>query len=509
MGRVWRARHTALDAIVAVKLLNRSVDELDATALARFQREARATAKLDSRHVVRVLDAGATVDGTPFLVMEHLRGETVAQRVSRLGRLPLAEIACIVHQATRALSAAHAAGILHRDISAGNLFLSADGDGSPWLKVLDFGVAKLTADETAMTQTGVALGTPRYMSPEQTLGLALDRRADLWALSAVVYEALTGAPPFSGQTPGAVALEISRGNFKPPTSHVPELPAAVDEFMQRAFAKDLEARFGDADALASAFAAAVGTEVEQASRGVDWRPHGSDSATTRGVTAAQSMGTAEHAEPEGPDHRVVAAPSDSGQTSNAPVVRTPNGVGGARGKEERRPRASSRAGWVALAAAAVALTVWAVRPPASALPSPAPEGFQDPAARPSAAGSSPAVHELASADAHPVEGEPRLPVVASASALTTATAAATAAVAEQPTVVGPSARRRFEARRGSAGGGSPGTAPSSPEPAAPAQRPAAETSPLPTSASPAPAPAEPKRTAKPKVAIPGMRDYGF
>ncbi len=322
MGRVWRARHTVLDATVAVKFLHRSVDELDATMLARFQREARATAKLDCRYVVRVLDAGATAEGVPYLVMEHLRGQTVAQRIQRQGPLPVAEVALIVLHTTRALEAAHGAGIHHRDVSAGNLFLGVELDGSPLLKVLDFGVAKLVSEDSAMTQTGVALGTPRYMSPEQTMGQAVDHRSDLWALAAVAYEALTGVPAFSGITAGAVALEIARGEVVPPSGRVPELPAALDAFMLRAFAKNIDERFGDARAFAVAFSDAVEGHFERGLNAVDWRV-GED--PNDGLSpSAMSVGTGAHASPEQSVSRSHS--SDLAQSTGAAVTRTPSSL---------------------------------------------------------------------------------------------------------------------------------------------------------------------------------------
>ena len=352
MGRVWSARHDVLDAIVAVKLLNRSVDELDATALIRFQREARATAKLDCRHVVRVFDAGVTADGAPYLVMEHLRGETVAQRVARLGALPLAEVACIVRQAVRALVVAHGAGIHHRDVSAGNLFLTADANGSPLLKVLDFGVAKLVNDETAMTQTGVALGTPRYMSPEQTMGHAVDHRSDLWALAAVVYEALTGAPPFFGATPGAVAVAIARGEVLRPTERVPALPCALDAFMARAFARDLADRFENAVSLGAEFATAAGADAEAAAESADWRR--GDEVPASSSAFPRSVGTAEHFGPE--RVRFEDARGEGTQTSHAAVVRTPSTPSREDGERLRRRRA-----WFGVAVAAALVIAWVAR----------------------------------------------------------------------------------------------------------------------------------------------------
>jgi serine/threonine-protein kinase len=326
MGRVYRARHHGLDRVVAVKVLSRSVDELDSTALVRFQREARAAARLDSRHVVRVLDAGATESGAPYLVMEHLEGESVSSRLTRMGHLSLAETACIIDQAAVALGAAHSAGIVHRDVSSGNLFLTSGGDGAPCLKVLDFGVAKLLGDDASTTRTGAAIGTPRYMSPEQTLGLAVDARADVWGLAVVAYEALCGAPPFRGGTAGAVAIELSRGAFEAPSialarrPHDDEAPASanldaaslgqLDALMTRAFARDIAERPQTAAEFASALRGILDSAPSVAAPSFTWGATRNTS-PTEPSDPTSGIETLDHRPPEGTGTSSPASISDA------------------------------------------------------------------------------------------------------------------------------------------------------------------------------------------------------
>jgi serine/threonine-protein kinase len=194
MGEVWVASHQSLDAEVAVKLLR--LRDHDPEAEARLALEARAVARLGSPYVVQVFDTGATAGGELYIVMELLRGEDLDQRLSRLGPLSLGDAATLMTQLGSALARAHEIGLVHRDIKPANLFL-VDTGGALHLKVLDFGVAKHGwADDLAMTASGVLVGTPHYMSPEQLLDpRRVDHRADLWAAAVVAYTVLTGRLP--------------------------------------------------------------------------------------------------------------------------------------------------------------------------------------------------------------------------------------------------------------------------------------------------------------------------
>ncbi|XYI01930.1 WD40 repeat domain-containing serine/threonine protein kinase [Sorangium sp. So ce1128] len=265
MGCVWIAEHLALGTQVAVKLMAPSYAE-DARSAARFRQEAQSAARLKSPHVTQVLDHGITGEGQPYIVMELLEGETLRQRMERSGPMPIDEVIRLVGQTARALGAAHRLGVVHRDIKPDNLFV-IDVEGEPFTKVLDFGIAKQVDADVRMTSTGVTLGTPLYMSPEQFGDIhRVDHRTDLWALGVVTYEALTGTTPFTAPTLFALAMAVQRGVFQPPSALRPELPAAMDAWMARALAVDIEARFGAAMDMAEALGAAAQRAHEQERR---------------------------------------------------------------------------------------------------------------------------------------------------------------------------------------------------------------------------------------------------
>ena len=254
MGSVWIARHTELDSPVAVKFM---AHELVGTpvAEARFKREAKAAAQLRSPNVVSIQDYGVQ-DGAPYMVMELLDGEDLSGLLGRAGRLSIARVAVIVGQVAKALALAHAAGIVHRDLKPSNLFLSRSGEDEV-VKVLDFGIAKDTRSMLVVDKTtsGVLVGSPMYMSPEQARGEAIDFRSDLWSLGVVVYEALVGRPPFVSDHLGALLARIHEARVEPPTSIAPDLPAAIDAYVARALARQQEARFPSARAMADELAA--------------------------------------------------------------------------------------------------------------------------------------------------------------------------------------------------------------------------------------------------------------
>ncbi len=266
MGSVWVAEHEALETEVAVKFISPEIAAIP-EAVARFKREATAAAQLKSPHVVQIFDHGVTPDGLPFIVMELLEGEDLATRIGRTGKLPVAEVAAIVNQAGKALGRAHARGIVHRDIKPDNIFL-VDAGGEAFVKLLDFGIAKRSADAALnMTSTGTMVGTPYFMSPEQVMSAKdADFRSDLWSLAVVAYNALTGRVPFFAETLGALCVAIHGGNFVPVTRGAPELPPALDGWFQRALARDPVARFASAKELADAFAHAAGVSAFEPAR---------------------------------------------------------------------------------------------------------------------------------------------------------------------------------------------------------------------------------------------------
>ncbi|AUX44184.1 protein kinase [Sorangium cellulosum] len=260
MGSVWVADHLALGTQVAVKFMSPAYAE-QGGFVERFRREAMAAAQIKSPHVAQVFDHGVTADGAPYIVMELLEGEDLKRRIERLRVLAPTEVALIVGQTAKALGRAHQLGIIHRDIKPDNIFL-LDVDGEPFVKVVDFGVAKRVqggaAGELGMTSTGSVLGTPLYMSPEQLLSAKhVDYRADLWGLAVVAYHALTGQVPFRGETLGALSVVLHTGIFTPPSALRPELGPAIDAWMKKALQLDPAARFSSARQMADALASAV------------------------------------------------------------------------------------------------------------------------------------------------------------------------------------------------------------------------------------------------------------
>jgi len=209
MGSVWRAHHLTLNAPVAIKLIDPALAS-SPDAQARFIREAQAAAALRSPNVVQTLDFGVD-DGIPYIVMELLIGENLADRLARVGRLTPAQTARVVVDVAKAIGKAHAAEIVHRDLKPDNVFLARDEDDEV-VKVVDFGVAKATGmvgASTSRTRTGAILGTPYYMSPEQAQGdKRVDWRTDLWALAVIAFECLVGRRPFEADGLGSLITDL-------------------------------------------------------------------------------------------------------------------------------------------------------------------------------------------------------------------------------------------------------------------------------------------------------------
>ena len=262
MGSVWSADHLGLDTKVAVKFVSTKRSLEDEVVVARFEREARAAAKIRSDYVVRTHDHGISDDGVPYIVMELLEGETLRQHLVRRERLALSEVVRVVEQIARGLSAAHKLDVVHRDVKPDNVFMTTI-DEALRVKILDFGIAKHIAEgEASVTQTGSLVGSPQYMSPEQLLKpKTADARTDVWSLGVVAYELITGVPPFSGDTVTALSMAICNGHHKPPSQHVSELPSSVDAWFLRALAVSPEERLGSARELATTLREAVGDAV--------------------------------------------------------------------------------------------------------------------------------------------------------------------------------------------------------------------------------------------------------
>jgi serine/threonine-protein kinase len=251
MGSVWRAERVGWQAPVAIKLMN-AVDVHDTPALARFQREARLAASLRSVHVVQVLDDGVDpATGAPFIVMELLEGESLAERLLRVKRMRAPVVAQIISQIARALAKAHEAGLIHRDLKPDNILITRNDD-EELVKVLDFGIAKWlgASHQSSGTLAGQMLGTPAYMSPEHFANSAnIDHRADLWGLGVIAFECLTGTRPFQGETLVSLALSVCNNKYEPASSFV-NVPEGFDAWFARAVARDPKDRFPSARAMA-------------------------------------------------------------------------------------------------------------------------------------------------------------------------------------------------------------------------------------------------------------------
>jgi eukaryotic-like serine/threonine-protein kinase len=248
MSTVYRAFDTVLERPVAIKLMHRETAR-DSDQLERFRREARAVAQLNHPHVVQVIDAGEEGDDehpTPYIVLEYVEGETLKQRIRRMGRLPVTEAVAYAIEIARALGAAHDRGIVHRDIKPQNVLIDPEGSA----KVTDFGIARMLVDE-GLTADGRVLGTTDYVSPEQALGHAVDGRSDIYSLGIVLYEMLTGEVPFRGENQVAVAMKHVREELPDVQARRPEVSASLGAVLDRATDKDLNRRYPDAASFAA------------------------------------------------------------------------------------------------------------------------------------------------------------------------------------------------------------------------------------------------------------------
>jgi serine/threonine-protein kinase len=254
MGIVYEAMHLRLDQPVAIKFLR--PDLLGpARSLVRLEREARAAARLRSPWFARVMDIDFTSQGLPYIVMELLSGRNLAEELAARGNLPAAEAVHWIRETCTAVQEAHGAGIVHRDLKPSNLFLAEQG-GERRLKVLDFGISKVSGErEAGATDSQAVLGTPRYMSPEQVRSAKhVDPRADVWSLGVILYELVTGVPPFDGPSATAIAAAVVTDTPALPSTLRPGVLAALDGVVMKALAKQASARYEDVQALARALA---------------------------------------------------------------------------------------------------------------------------------------------------------------------------------------------------------------------------------------------------------------
>ncbi len=259
MGRVYRARHLTLDRAVVLKMLHKAYST-DPQTVQRFQREARAASRLDHPNSIAVLDFGEAEDGTLFMAMEYLAGRPLSRVVAEDFPLGEPRIVRIAAQILSALGEAHENGIVHRDLKPENVMVEPRRGEPDFVKVLDFGIAKITApgaSEPKLTQAGLVCGTPEYMSPEQARGADLDLRSDLYSMGVILYQMTTGELPFASDTPvGFLTKHLSEAPV-PAREKNPQVPvsAALDAVIARALVKEPELRFQSAEEMRAALLA--------------------------------------------------------------------------------------------------------------------------------------------------------------------------------------------------------------------------------------------------------------
>jgi hypothetical protein len=238
MSSVYRAFDPTLERWVAIKLMHRDISH-DPDQLERFRREARAVARLNHPHIVTVIDAGED-DGAPYIVFEYVEGETLKDRIRRMGRLPVSEAVAYAIEIGRALECAHMHRLVHRDVKPQNVLIDPDGRA----KVTDFGIAR-SLEAQGLTATGRVLGTTDYVSPEQALGHEVTGQSDIYSLGIVLYEMLTGETPFKADTQVAVAMKHVRDPLPDVQRRRPEISASLARVVERATAKETQNRYQD------------------------------------------------------------------------------------------------------------------------------------------------------------------------------------------------------------------------------------------------------------------------
>ena len=246
MGVVYKATDTQLDEIVAIKTLPGDVMQRSPEDLERFKREIRLARKITHRNVLRTYDYGEA-DGLYFISMEYVRGYTLSELLGEApGRQMAPRVAMgVARQISRGLQAAHEQGIIHRDIKPQNVLIDAKGE----VKLMDFGIARMTEAAEAMTQAGLIVGTPHYMSPEQVQGRPLDPRSDVYSMGVLMYEMLTGKRPFESTSLTGVLTAHITDTPQPAIELRPEIGERINAIVMRCMAKDLKVRYADAGAL--------------------------------------------------------------------------------------------------------------------------------------------------------------------------------------------------------------------------------------------------------------------
>ena len=274
MGAVYRGTHILMDKKVAVKVLRPSL-AADDTIVARFSREAKAASRIAHPHALSVTDFGESENGVVFLVMEYLSGKTLKNEIRNTGPMTLSRVVEIIRQVGSALDAAHAEGVIHRDLKSDNIML-VDSNGADWAKVLDFGIAKITervgSFDPGITAPNLIIGTPQYMSPEQcSQSSELDSRSDIYSLGVILYEMLIGHVPFTGESPTAIMMKHLQEAPPSVLEERGDVPASVGRVVAKALAKRPEDRYQSAAQMVEALTEAAGDPVRQAGAGAQSR----------------------------------------------------------------------------------------------------------------------------------------------------------------------------------------------------------------------------------------------
>jgi serine/threonine-protein kinase len=272
MGAIYQAVHTEMGRTCAIKLLAPITSGRE-EALARFKREAKMASCIDNPHAITIYDFGVAENGLLFLAMEYIDGRPLSGVIAEHRMLPIDRVVHITNQIAEALAAAHTLGIVHRDLKPDNVMITRKGGDSDYVKVLDFGIAKTVADDSAdnLTKTGFVLGTPVYMSPEQLLGEKLDGRSDIYSLAIIVYEMLSGKLPFVGDNQQSVMMKRITGLPVPLRSIAPQISESVERCVMQGLAREPDERVMDAKAFAEALSAATHGGTGMLGKGVTRR----------------------------------------------------------------------------------------------------------------------------------------------------------------------------------------------------------------------------------------------
>ncbi len=355
MGAVYLAEHPAIGRRVAVKVLHKNYIR-DENLLTRFLNEARAANAIRHPNIIEILDSGTIADGTPFLVMELLEGESLGTRIRRVGALPIQTAVEFCYQTASALGAAHKKGIVHRDLKPDNLFVVPDPHDPERerIKVLDFGIAKLqqSANDSVKTRTGTLMGTPIYMSPEQCRGTkTVDHRSDIYSLGIIFFEMLCGQPPFVSEGFGELVNMHLNVAPQAPSSQNPDVSPTIDAIVLKMLSKNPDERFADMGELQAALKSSGGSMF-----------------VVRGTqpSSPDMKNTARTAPKHGPATGPTTAPGAAGSPSNNPKLRDTTFSTGVGEQVEGAAAGGSRKGkaamvFVVAAAAAVGAGVFIFR----------------------------------------------------------------------------------------------------------------------------------------------------